>query len=101
MPSSVSEPVNWNEVKVMLEAQDKNITVIAEGFADIRPRIVRMEKSIESLVEVTNLMLPAIQGATKDIREIKLEVQDNTKAIGRIETRLDTLDERLKTVETK
>ena len=44
-------PVNWNEVKALLEAQDRKITTIAEGMADIHPRIVRVETKVDALGE--------------------------------------------------
>ena len=87
MPTSMPEPVNWNEVKVMLEAQGHEITVIAEGFADVHPRIVRIETAVASLVEDMKLMIPAVQSNTKDSQEIK-------KGIERLEGRLTAVETR-------
>ena len=74
------EPIAWNEVKALFESQEKKITFIAEGMADIHPRIVRLEEFVASLTEDMGLLKPAVQ---------------------RIERRLSSVDERLKTVEAR
>lgn len=100
-PAPLPEPVNWNEVKVLLEAQEKNIAFIAEGMADIHPRIVRLEKTAASLTEDMKLLRPAVQKNTASIHQILKDLADMKAGIERIEKKVDHLDERLSTVESR
>jgi len=81
----------------MLEAQDKNIATIAEGMADIHPRIVKLEKTVDSLGEDMKLIKPAVQKNTKDIEAIRATLDSHTKTLERIEKRLDVAEARLST----
>ena len=51
MPMSMPEPVNWNEVKMLLETQDKKMTIIADGVADVQKRLIRVETSVDALTD--------------------------------------------------
>jgi archaellum component FlaC len=70
MPES-PEPTTWNQVKAMLEAQDKKISTIAEGIADSHPRIVRLEKTVDTLAEDMKFVRVALKTLTTDMKDVK------------------------------
>lgn len=100
--STNSEPIDWGEVKAFLENQDKNITIIAEGMTDIRPRILKLEDTVDSLVEDNKLFKAAIRTLIRGVGEVKNDVSSLKEDVsslkegdGRIEKRLISLEKRL------
>ena len=110
-PAKKSATTSENQAQrtnVLLEAIQKEIGMIAEGMADVHPRVVKLETSVQSLVDDMALLKSAVQANTRGIQANTEDIQENTKDIKeikvhleRIESRLEAMDERLKTTETK
>jgi len=90
-----AEPT-WNQVKAVFEDQDKKLTVIAENVGALRSEFTTFKMALDDVAGDVKLLKPAVQKNTQDIEAIKATLdhhtnilEDHTKALERVEKRLD------------
>lgn len=70
-----SEPT-LREVVVLLEAQEKSLSIVAGGVVDLQGRFGRLEKTVDGLVEDMVVVKAVLQTNTRDIAVLKTDVSE-------------------------
>ena len=78
---STPEPINWNEVKTLLENRDKEVSVIAEGVAELNKKADVASKKLEVIEERLDTMEPIMRTIARDMKELKENVEKRLTAV--------------------
>jgi len=86
--TQIPEPINWNEVKTLLEKLEKDIGLVAEGVVDVNRKMTAMASQLKTVAEDVAIVKPAVQKNTKDIDEIRKDVREIKNRLSLAEAKL-------------
>ena len=92
------EPISWNEVKTLLESQDKTIRFIAEKVDTLCSESGTFKLVLSDIDERVQRLEPIVKSIRSDLDELKKEVKEFKVEVKK---EFQALHERLSTAESK
>jgi hypothetical protein len=68
---TVPEPKAWTEVAALFESLRTDFRILAENMADIQPRIVRIESTVNAHTEDLKLLTAPVKTLARNVQDVK------------------------------
>ena len=90
-----SEPIDWNQVKALLESFQNEIRLIAEAQRGLRAEFGSFKMALGEVAEDVKFLKPVVQTLAKDLAALKTDVGELRKDVKDIKDRFSTAEARL------